>query len=319
MQRGRPQLLRPRGWRLQLALLGVGVVLCGLVSRAAFALTNLGQAQHAPMIPISTGSKQVYFNLTCPFEMSKYSCVRQGSMARAMNALNFAWQGANLERAQDAVVTASRGAFRGRRVVIVGDSLSRQVFISLGCILGRYVAASHINWERSWPCGGTRHCLGSGAHSGFHTAWFRLLDGGEVHFVPIAGARGAAGAKNATAAAALVPDPDLVLRLVAEHAAGHGVGFGAVLEAAPGSGSAATLGPASSGPASSEPASGPGPRLALGPADVVVLNAGIHHADLGAHCRRVAEAARLGRALAGDPLAPHLLYMKVRARGTVLA
>jgi hypothetical protein len=131
----------------------------------------------------------VYFNLSCPLEWSKYSCVHQGKGGAAQRSLDFAWRKENLEAAQEAILAVADGVLEGRRVMIIGDSLVRQVFISLGCILSRFVEETRVDWEDEWPCAGTDNCVSGGQHSGFNLASLKLVGGGEIHFTPLAGSR----------------------------------------------------------------------------------------------------------------------------------
>ena len=55
-----------------------------------------------------------YWNLSCPFEWSKYSCVHQEKVHLALNGKNLAWNGKNLEAIQNAIMGDSFSrAFRG--------------------------------------------------------------------------------------------------------------------------------------------------------------------------------------------------------------
>ena len=132
-----------------------------------------------------------YWNLSCPLEWSKYSCVHHSSdinKPAAAESYKFAWgRSENRELLLEAIGLSRSGLLQGRRVLIVGDSLSRQVFISLGCILGQQIEYVKVPWI-DWPCRGVANCVRSGEHSGFDTASFKIKGGGEVHFTPHAGA-----------------------------------------------------------------------------------------------------------------------------------
>ena len=74
---------------------------------------------------------KLYYNLSCPFEWSKYSCVHQGQEDRAMAAQDYAlhhmlWQHGDS-------FGSRQHSQKRRRLLMVGDSTMRQLFIALGC------------------------------------------------------------------------------------------------------------------------------------------------------------------------------------------
>ena len=111
-----------------------------------------------------------YWNLSCPYEWSKYSCVHQGALAHARAARpGFVPRGCRLLD-----VDGSRLArtLRGRRLHLHGDSLVRQVFIGLGCSTRDAIQDEYIAWGRKWPCHSTKNCVRDGVHSGFNSGSF---------------------------------------------------------------------------------------------------------------------------------------------------
>ena len=77
-----------------------------------------------------------YWNLSCPFEWGKYSCVHQGHPRHALDALReFAPRGCALAdpRGEHGLARALAG---GGRVIFTGFSVCRQVFIASACAAG---------------------------------------------------------------------------------------------------------------------------------------------------------------------------------------
>lgn len=124
-----------------------------------------------------------YCNLSCPFEWSKYSCVLQGQHDKAAQARE------HVHRALDGLGDLRLPA--GRRVVFVGDSQLRQVFIAIACALeaSGSVAEKRMDWASTtaWPCHGYPACRSFDIHSGFAVASLFTHDGSEIHFIPLAG------------------------------------------------------------------------------------------------------------------------------------
>jgi hypothetical protein len=83
--------------------------------------------------------------LSCPFEQSMWSVAHMVNTTMPSHDSPFnddfarAQQGRMLARNANAtgIVSAAfrKGAFRGKNIYIDGDSLSKQLFISLGCLL----------------------------------------------------------------------------------------------------------------------------------------------------------------------------------------
>ncbi|KAG5183533.1 hypothetical protein JKP88DRAFT_150007, partial [Tribonema minus] len=114
-----------------------------------------------------------YWNFTCPWEWSKYSCVHQDQTQRARAALLYSQDmltggGCRLDRFDGAAFVRLLGT---RQLVFAGDSLSRQAFISAACLLhaapGVEVREDAIEWSDDWPCHSTVNCIPRGRHSGF--------------------------------------------------------------------------------------------------------------------------------------------------------
>ena len=152
------------------------------------------QARFAPLDGAWQRSKgtPLYWNLSCPLEMSKYSCVHQGAVAHARVAdLSFEPVGCVLPTHvghYPSVGSASQLA--GRRVIFMGDSLLKQLFIAYCCLLPtRLMQQLRLPWQ---PCGAPAKHWSSpaahfpcGPHSSFATAAVEMMDGGSLHYVDL--------------------------------------------------------------------------------------------------------------------------------------
>ena len=123
-----------------------------------------------------------FWNLSCPLEWSKYSCVHQGLEAHASAAASWRFVPRDCELPRLLRPGVLAAALGNRSVFIGGDSLARQLFVSLGC---RLLHASKVfasptsvhaeaEWggpsKRHWSCGSTNNCIQDGPHSGFFSA-----------------------------------------------------------------------------------------------------------------------------------------------------
>ena len=143
---------------------------------------------------------ELYKNLSCPFEWTKYSCFHQGRMDLAQNGY------AHLEHSQRPTrpyywqlpfFQSSNGPSKSdserSKLLLVGDSTVRQVFIALGCFFWQQdlVEDYFVDWSNStkgWPCHNTPNCIENGNHSGFNVGKMKLKhDGPEIFFVPHGG------------------------------------------------------------------------------------------------------------------------------------
>lgn len=133
-------------------------------------------------------TKPRYWNLSCPFEWGKYSCVHQGALEHATTSLRLQFEPAEgcamLYPSIDAKVFPSC-----RQLHFVGDSLIRQVFISMTCLLGSEVVARSVQWpscqqKKRRPCHQTKNCISCGEHSGFGPANVTLASGSKVLYGP---------------------------------------------------------------------------------------------------------------------------------------
>eukprot|EP00578_Thalassiosira_sp_NH16_P012411 CAMPEP_0181123316 /NCGR_PEP_ID=MMETSP1071-20121207/25830_1 /TAXON_ID=35127 /ORGANISM="Thalassiosira sp., Strain NH16" /LENGTH=310 /DNA_ID=CAMNT_0023208441 /DNA_START=356 /DNA_END=1288 /DNA_ORIENTATION=+ len=83
-----------------------------------------------------------------------------------------------------------------KRILFSGDSLLRQLFISIGCNALSWpsfspswngknlVEHAEIPWKDEWPCSKNFCIINHGSHGGFDAASIRLVNGMELHFVP---------------------------------------------------------------------------------------------------------------------------------------
>lgn len=128
-----------------------------------------------------------YSNLSCSLEWSKYSCAHQGAPRHAEAAARRAFLPAAcvlLEPEFDPNV------FRpGRTIYFVGDSLIRQMFIAMGCMLEPHIVHQDVKWPsceldeaKRWPCHETRNCIQCGPHSGFNSASIAFNNGASMRY-----------------------------------------------------------------------------------------------------------------------------------------
>lgn len=127
---------------------------------------------------------EFYNNLSCPFEWSKYSCTHQNNFERATASLAY------IMRNWRAIPMENIGV--QRRLLLVGDSSMRQVFIALGCQfwMENAISSHSVDWLRRWPCHGTKNCVPGGVHSGFNTGSVILNNRSivqEIHYIPHSG------------------------------------------------------------------------------------------------------------------------------------
>lgn len=140
--------------------------------------------------------KPAYWNLTCPLEWSKYSCVHQGAVQHATDAASWRFQpqSCRLLTHQDEEEPTQQllellPLLSGKHIYFQGDSIVRQLMIAWSCLLhGRADAevAVEADWtvcgERIWPCHDTVNCITCGPHSGFHFGGIVVKIGDGVEF-----------------------------------------------------------------------------------------------------------------------------------------
>jgi hypothetical protein len=140
-------------------------------------------------IPTAMG----YYNLSCPFEWYKYSCafMQENEFDEQVTAASMQYYQQNLAEiwsAFDSVFTVQSNTPQPKRIFMVGDSLLRQLFISVACnaFSLNAVERSEVQWREEWPCppGVTNCVIRGGQHSGFDAASIRFTNGMEIHFVP---------------------------------------------------------------------------------------------------------------------------------------
>jgi hypothetical protein len=121
---------------------------------------------------------QPYWNLTCPLELSMFSGVHMGGG----DYVHRAWAAREVaEKAVTYFAIADWSALEGRRIVFVGDSLMRQVFISMACLAWDRVVDYSIPWFHRRVVR-THHpnTVGNGPHSKFEEGRVLLRGGTEL-------------------------------------------------------------------------------------------------------------------------------------------
>lgn len=125
-----------------------------------------------------------YRNLSCPLEMSN-SCHHQGHAGKAQLAASYVFEPFNCELLPfDSHEFVH--ALNGRRLVIAGDSLQRQLYISLGCLTHDLVAHYHTEWSSDYPCHAVKNCITEGPHGGFGKADLTWRNGAGMQYKHLA-------------------------------------------------------------------------------------------------------------------------------------
>ena len=122
-----------------------------------------------------------YWNTTCPFAdtLLEYSCPED----KVSRATALAWTGESLELARETLKAAKGQALNGRRVIVFGNSLAKQIYVGAACTLHHLVTNQRVEWAKTFPEEEV-----SGRH--FHAASLHVRGSFEFHFAPLAeGAR----------------------------------------------------------------------------------------------------------------------------------
>lgn len=114
-----------------------------------------------------------YWNLSCPLEWSKYSCIHQNQTEKAVESSNIIFESSKCVFDYKHHIEN----IKNKRFIFSGDSLLRQIFISISCLLGSHILKYDVTWPncslKKWPCHGTLNCIECGKHSGFENAVFQ--------------------------------------------------------------------------------------------------------------------------------------------------
>ena len=124
----------------------------------------------------------------------------------------------------------------------MGDSLLRQVFISIGCLGISSIVTYNVDWMKTWPCHNTKNCIESNEHSGFNQGRIEFKNGNEVYFKPLQGSIGK------------IDEPKIVSRFIKELSSHGYISLGSVLSI-------------------------PSKNLQMTNKDILVINLGVH--DVG--------------------------------------
>ena len=173
------------------------------------------QHQSSSSSPFSTESAIMtsngYFNLSCPFEMSRFSCayMHRGTTKQETVHASMDYYRQRLDmigeiyrRILEEATTSARTTTTNKRILMTGDSLLRQLFISIACNAhsifsvpphnnnnNNYtlIADIVIPWQDPWPIiygPNKAPSIGGGIHGGFGAVYIRLVNGMEIHYVP---------------------------------------------------------------------------------------------------------------------------------------
>eukprot|EP01006_Ploeotia_vitrea_P001614 TRINITY_DN105214_c0_g1_i1.p1 TRINITY_DN105214_c0_g1~~TRINITY_DN105214_c0_g1_i1.p1 ORF type:complete len:359 (+),score=-32.66 TRINITY_DN105214_c0_g1_i1:14-1090(+) len=132
-----------------------------------------------------------FWNLSCPLELSKHSCIHQGSnITRANHAsyLNYVPSNCQLLSMQDMIPYF--GMVFKKNMLFIGNSLLRQVFTGFMCELYAFglVEDMNVEWrdcnrDSPFPCHGSAYCIQCGEHSGYRSANVKLRSGTEIRIM----------------------------------------------------------------------------------------------------------------------------------------
>eukprot|EP01104_Vermistella_antarctica_P006856 TRINITY_DN1754_c0_g2_i1.p1 TRINITY_DN1754_c0_g2~~TRINITY_DN1754_c0_g2_i1.p1 ORF type:complete len:430 (-),score=57.05 TRINITY_DN1754_c0_g2_i1:229-1518(-) len=215
-----------RTWRCTILLLLLATFLIGLLFRL-YGTADLGSPplllkKEHPSAPEEVNNGQpvmsttsslrgsMYYNLSCPFEWSKFSCAHQERTDLALTSVIYA-RTQGVEGAISSMI--SDGSFRGRRIFLLGDSITRQLFTAIACATVDEQSEAAVDWPvGNWKKGpDIPNIITSGKHSGFNVGSLRWKAGGELHYYCL---EGFAASKDKD-----VPDkgePEMVTRLLRE-------------------------------------------------------------------------------------------------------
>jgi hypothetical protein len=143
--------------------------------------------------PVNIPATMGYYNLSCPFEWYKYSCaaIQDNESDEQVTAAAMQYYQQHLTeiwRSFDSIFNVQINPQKPKRIFMTGDSLLRQVFISIACnaFSLNAVERSEVQWREKWPCpqGIAKCAITGGQHSGFDAASVRFRNGMEMHYVP---------------------------------------------------------------------------------------------------------------------------------------
>ena len=128
---------------------------------------------------ITDGDKaNLYWNLSCPLEMSLFSASHIGGesfLERAEQARNLVLSERIMSKMEQDFLS-----LQSRRIIFVGDSLMRQVFISMSCLLWDHVESHSAAWfDKRHSRTQHKHSRQIGPHSKFEEARVRLQNRAE--------------------------------------------------------------------------------------------------------------------------------------------
>lgn len=121
-----------------------------------------------------------YYNLSCPFEWARYSCIYKNS-SNSQESNNY------YKSKHQYDINKSLVNLTNRTVLLVGDSLTRQLFVSISCLTIKNVIFNYVDWMY-WPCyQDLSHCISSGLHSGFNIGYIEWFNGAKLNFQSLGG------------------------------------------------------------------------------------------------------------------------------------
>lgn len=132
-----------------------------------------------------------YWNLSCPLELSKWSCIHQAvNDSHAQYAANLHFVPSDCELLTREEMLPYLSLHTNLSIVFFGNSLTRQVLIGLLCDMHAMglITSLHVEWtscasNQQYPCHGTMHCIQCGEHSGTYNFTAYFPGGGSFRYV----------------------------------------------------------------------------------------------------------------------------------------
>ena len=152
-------------------------------------------------LPYTYHTQKLSYCTVLRFYLYRFSCVHQGRYDTATIAREYVLSKRRQQQQQQdrhaaATTTFINSLLPGRRILLVGDSTMRQLFIGLGCRLWQHglIVEDYVRWNKSWPCQGQPNCIRGGQHSGFERGSFFVKNNNdnrsnnasltEIHYLP---------------------------------------------------------------------------------------------------------------------------------------
>eukprot|EP01104_Vermistella_antarctica_P014216 TRINITY_DN4432_c0_g1_i1.p1 TRINITY_DN4432_c0_g1~~TRINITY_DN4432_c0_g1_i1.p1 ORF type:complete len:409 (+),score=19.37 TRINITY_DN4432_c0_g1_i1:107-1333(+) len=119
----------------------------------------------------------LYYDLSCPFEWKQWSCGMINHIDTAQRSLAYA-RSHGVDGAIAAMVAS--GSFKGKRLFLMGDSISRQLFVAIACATYNEQSERSISGDLA-----PQNVSANAPHKGFTLGSLKWKGGGELHLIPV--------------------------------------------------------------------------------------------------------------------------------------